>query len=138
MKIEILRLAIDFGLVVLIWMVQLLIYPGFKHFGSDGLARWHKIYAGNMTLIAAPMMLAQLGLVFYFYIYFPYMLAPNIIYAVLVALAWLTTFLFFIPMHAAIDKNPKDMALLKKITRYNWMRVMIWTAILMLDLFLLY
>lgn len=138
MKIELLRLAIDFGLMVLIWMVQLLIYPSFKYFNSDGLGKWHKIYAGNMTVIVAPMMFAQIYMVYHFWTYYPDMVAPNIIYTIIVALTWITTFIFFIPMHAAIDKDPTDLALLKKLTNYNWMRVVLWTAAVVLDIVLLY
>lgn len=138
MKIEILRLAIDFGLVVLIWMVQLLIYPGFKYFGSKGLGSWHRIYTRNITFIVAPMMIAQLIIMSYFWIHYPAMLAPNILYTILVSLTWITTMLFFIPMHASIDKNPTDLKLLNKLTNWNWMRVFLWNTILTLDLFLLF
>lgn len=138
MRIEIIRLAIDFGLVVLIWMVQLLIYPGFKYFGSKGLSSWHRIYTRNMTFIVAPMMIIQLAIMVYFWIYYPAMLAPNILYTILVSLTWLTTMIFFIPMHANIDKNTTDLKLLNKLTNWNWMRVLLWNAILVLDLFLLY
>lgn len=137
MKIEILRLAVDFGLVVLIWMVQLLIYPSFKYFGKEGLSTWHKIYTGNMTILVAPLMLIQVGLVIYFWLYYPLMFAPNVIYTALVALTWLSTMFIFIPIHAAIDKNTTD-SLLIKLTRYNWLRVILWTAIVILDIFLLY
>ncbi len=138
MKIEIWRLAIDFGLMILIWMVQMLIYPSFKYFDKEGLAKWHKIYAGNMGLIVAPMMFIQVYLAYHFWKNFPDMFATNIMYTILVVLTWIATFLFFIPMHAAIDKNPEDLVLLKKLTTYNWMRVLLWTAIVVLDVFLLY
>ncbi|EAS19619.1 hypothetical protein FNJ87_08555 [Nonlabens mediterrranea] len=138
MRIEIIRLAIDFGLVVLIWMVQLLIYPSFKHFGSTGLSNWHRIYTRNITFIVAPMMIAQFAIMLYFWMYFPVMFAPNILYTILVSLTWLTTIVFFIPMHTNIDKNATDLKLLDRLTNLNWMRVLLWNAILVLDLFLLY
>ncbi|WP_438961403.1 hypothetical protein [Nonlabens sp.] len=137
MKIEIFRLAIDFGLMVLIWMVQLLIYPGFKYFGKDGLSRWHKIYTRNITFIVAPLMFLQIGLVIYFWLYYHLMFAPNLVYAILVALTWISTVFIFIPMHAAIDKNPTEQNL-HKLTQYNWLRVILWTAIVILDFFLIF
>ncbi|MGJ8684368.1 MAG: hypothetical protein ACSHWW_07080 [Nonlabens sp.] len=138
MKIELFRLAIDFGLVVLIWMVQLLIYPSFEYFAGNGLARWHRKYARNIAIIVVPMMLAQIGLAIYFWTYYPAMVAPNIIYSILVALTWITTMLIFIPLHAAIDKNPTDTSICIKLTRLNWIRVIIWTAIVVLDIFLIF
>jgi hypothetical protein len=32
------RIAVDFGLVVLIWLVQLIIYPSFQYMSADQLA----------------------------------------------------------------------------------------------------
>jgi len=138
MKIELLRIAIDFGLMVLIWMVQLLIYPSFRHFASDGLGKWHKIYSGNMTVIVAPMMFTQVYLAYHYWINLQDMYVINITYTILVALTWVTTFLFFIPIHATIDKTPTNQVLIKKLINYNWMRVLLWSTIVAIDICLFY
>lgn len=138
MKIEVLRLAIDFGLMVLIWMVQLLIYPGFEYLSATTFHKWHRKYARNMTFIVAPMMFAQVFIVGYFFYYFSHQFASNIIYAVLVGLTWLTTFLIFIPLHNKLDNEAHDVSTCRKLTRRNWMRVVLWTGVVVFDLVLLY
>jgi hypothetical protein len=55
----IIRLLLDFGLVVLIWLVQLVIYPGFKFYSPSNLALWHKIYTGRIGVAVVPMMVWQ-------------------------------------------------------------------------------
>lgn len=138
MNLEVWRLAIDFSLFVLIWMVQLLIYPSFSYFESIALAAWHRIYTRNMTYIVAPLMIAQSAICVAFFFLFPAMLAPNLVYAALVAACWITTFVIFIPLHNRIDIHPHDKSLRTRLTKSNWMRVTLWSAIVLLDIFLLY
>ncbi len=138
MNIEVLRLAIDFGLMVLIWMVQLLIYPGFQYLHPSSFQKWHGKYARNMTFIVAPQMIGQIGIAIYFLYKYPEMFASNVIYAILIALTWITTFLIFIPIHSELDKRGFNSSLCLQLTRKNWIRVVAWTAIVILDLLLLY
>lgn len=138
MNIEVWRLAIDLALVVLIWMVQLLIYPGFRHFSATGIAAWHPTYTRNMTFIVAPLMITQTGIAGYFILYVPTMFAANILYALLIAANWLMTLFIFIPLHQRIDREPSNTAVAVKITRLNWMRVVLWSLILVVDILLLY
>ena len=57
------RIAIDFGLVVLIWLVQLIIYPSFRYMSAEQLAIWHPNYSNLITLFVGPLMLAQVGVI---------------------------------------------------------------------------
>ena len=135
--IELLRIAVDFGLMVLIWMVQLLIYPGFEYLAASTFHRWHRKYARNMTFIVAPMMFIQVFLAGYFFLYQPDLQSWNIIYAILVALTWISTFLIFIPLHKKLDDEPHNVEVCRKLTKRNWLRVVLWTAIVILDVVLL-
>jgi hypothetical protein len=57
-----LRQLIDFGLVVLLWLVQWIIYPSFLQVAPERLVDWHANYTQRMGYIVAPMMFGQLGL----------------------------------------------------------------------------
>ncbi|MGB5982776.1 MAG: hypothetical protein WBG46_11590 [Nonlabens sp.] len=138
MNIEIFRLAVDFGLMVLIWMVQLLIYPGFEFLNKDTFHDWHRKYARNMTFIVAPLMFAQVFMVVYFFYFHAPQFATNVIYATLVALTWISTFLIFIPLHNKLDNEPHNVDTCCKLTQHNWIRVILWTGIVLLDIYLLY
>ena len=62
---DLLQLLVDFGLVVLIWIVQLIIYPSFLYYNSNTLSKWHKTYTGRITTIVAPLMIAQIAIAAY-------------------------------------------------------------------------
>lgn len=54
---------INFGLLVLIWPVRLIIYPVFAHIGETGFIAWHRQYMGKITVIVTPLLLLQMLLV---------------------------------------------------------------------------
>ncbi len=57
-----LRQLIDFGLVVLLWLVQRIIYPSFMQVAPERLVEWHAQYTQQMGYIVVPLMFGQLGL----------------------------------------------------------------------------
>lgn len=95
MELKIYQLLIDFGLVVLIFLVQLCIYPAFKYFEEENLHTWHRVYTPNITYVVFPLMLGQLAFSLYFV--FMGLNAISITHFVLVILTWLSTFVFFRP-----------------------------------------
>ena len=49
-----LTLLTDFGLVVLIWIVQLIIYPAFYVVADNNFAAWHKKYMSLISYLVIP------------------------------------------------------------------------------------
>ena len=125
--IEELRLILDLGLAVLIWMVQLVVYPSFKYFAPADLFNWHQKYTVRITYIVVPLMVGQLlvsGFLVYETITF-YSLGSFI----LVLSLWAITFSLFVPIHEKIGSNsftPEDLYLLEK---RNWIRTILWNFI---------
>ena len=129
--IEITRLLLDFGLCILIWMVQLIVYPSFAFYNNTQLLKWHKTYTKAIALIVIPLMLGQLGIVIY-----QVFLAQNtftLISIVLVVLLWGITLLKFAPMHQQISKGNTQIHLLKTLVQMNWIRTIIWTLLFVLS-----
>ena len=60
---DMVRLLFDFGLVILIWMVQLVVYPSFRYYKESDLMRWHERYTKAISIIVVPLMFGQLFLV---------------------------------------------------------------------------
>ena len=122
------RIAVDFGLVVLIWLVQLIIYPGFRYYSPAELAVWHPKYSNLITLVVGPLMLAQVGLVGWDVLNrFSWLAIAS---AVLVGLMWVSTAFQAIPIHNAIaggDASPETLA---RLVSVNWVRTVGWTVIL--------
>ena len=129
--IEITRLLLDFGLCILIWMVQLIVYPSFLFFNDNNLFTWHKTYTKAIALIVMPLMLGQLGIVIYqvFLIQNAYTLTS----IVLVFFLWGITLLKFAPMHQQISEGKTHLQLQKKLVQMNWIRTIIWTILFVMS-----
>ena len=126
------RLIIDFGLVVLIWVVQLIIYPRFQKYSTEELLSWHGPYSRRISIIVIPLMLAQLLQ------YTIYVLEETNIYsvsaAILILAVWLLTFLYFVPAHQRISRGETG-RVVKQLTTVNWWRTIIWSLVFLLSLF---
>ena len=125
--IEITRLVLDVGLLVLIWMIQLIVYPSFLFYTAKELIAWHKMYTKAIALIVIPLMLGQLGIIIYqvFLVQNTYTLTSII----LVVFLWGITLLKFAPMHQQISEGNTHVQLLKKLVQINWIRALIWTIL---------
>ena len=125
--IEITRLVLDVGLLVLTWMIQLIVYPSFLFYTAKELVTWHKIYTKAIALIVIPLMLGQLGITIY-----QVFLVQNIFTftsIVLVVFLWGITLLKFAPMHQQISEGNTHIQLLKKLVQNNWIRTIIWNIL---------
>ena len=129
MDLSFLRLFFDFGLVVLIWLVQLIIYPSFKYLEKPKLLEWHTRYSQRISVVVIPLMMGQLLITIL------QLLNGSIIsytIAVLVLAVWLITFIYFVPLHGRISKNTMNNQTLIQLVSVNWWRTLIWTAIFLL------
>lgn len=122
-----LRLLLDFGLVVLIWLVQLVIYPSFLYYVKDDLIGWHKKYTPRITFIVLPLMLGQLML------YGALLQEEKTFYSIgsfiLVLMAWLLTFTVFVPRHKEISSGTYSKKTLTQLVKFNWSRTFIWSLL---------
>ncbi|WP_026755957.1 hypothetical protein [Sediminibacter sp. Hel_I_10] len=125
--IEVWRVLIDFGLVVLIWIVQLIIYPSFKFYETQDLIKWHKIYTRRLGMVVMPLMIAQLAI--YGYLIFQVQTWFNLFGSVTVLLLWLSTFFQFVPLHNKISDHNYSKETLNALVKLNWIRTGLWTLI---------
>jgi hypothetical protein len=130
--IEANRLA-SFGLVVLIWLVQIIIYPAFAEIAPDRFARWHAGYTRAVTWIVAPLMLAQVALLAWLAVVRP---SPRVLLAAaMVGLAWIATFALAVPAHDQLQTIGLDRAVVARLMAGNWVRSIAWTLAFLLLLF---
>jgi len=131
MTIPILRLLIDFGLVIVIWTIQIIIYPSFLHYSTQNLVAWHRKYVPLIGYIVTPLMFLQLGLVIY-----QFASAINIysvISLVVVITVWISTLLQFVPIHSNISKGRTSRDMLLSLVKKNRLRTVLWTFIFILS-----
>ncbi|GAB4252221.1 MAG: hypothetical protein Tsb0034_30980 [Ekhidna sp.] len=127
------KLLIDFGLVILIWMTQLVVYPSFTHFGQDELLNWHQKYTTAISVIVMPLMLGQV--VSHGFILYSNFNAIKLIAAILILLAWINTFLFAVPLHNKIGFGQEIIESARALVKINWVRTFLWSAVFLLTLF---
>ena len=131
-----LRLLTDASLFILIWIVQLIIYPGFVFYTSTDLVKWHAAYTARIAVIVAPLMLLQVILVAIQL--FENMQFYTVLSAGLVGLVWLLTFVYFVPQHQKIADNRFSQKVLTQMVTVNWIRTALWTLLLLSSLMAYY
>jgi len=127
MNLELLRLLFDFGLVVLIWLVQLTIYPAFLFYQKENLLKWHQKYTVGISIVVIPLMFGQL--ITSVLQLLKTQNAFTLISIILIILVWVITFSQFVPMHSKIAKGESSNALLHKLVRLNWLRTILWSLL---------
>ena len=129
--IDITRLVLDFGLFVLIWMTQLIIYPSFLFYPAKEILAWHERYTKAIAIIVLPLMLGQLSITI-----FQVFITQNIYTfssIVLVIFLWGITLLKFAPIHKQISLGKSSHKLLNNLTQSNWVRTVSWTLLFLMS-----
>jgi hypothetical protein len=134
MEIEILSLLFDIGLLVLIWMIQLIVYPSFLFYNMDSLVAWHKKYTLRLSIIVIPLMFGQLLFTSWQWYHLPTI--EMTIRLLLVVAVWVSTFLQFVPIHTKIAQHKATPKHLEQLVKRNWLRTTLWTLICILSIFM--
>ena len=131
--LQIFNLLLDFGLVILIWMIQLIVYPSFINYTKENLIIWHKTYTQRITIIVVPLMLGQL--IFSIYKTITEVEFSALVYLLIVLFLWIVTLIKFAPMHQKITNGNFDVKLLISLVHLNWIRTISWTVLFLFSLF---
>lgn len=126
-----LQLIVDFGLVVLIWMTQLIVYPSFLHYNLKNLVTWHQKYTLRIAIVVIPLMFLQLIIVVYNV--FNQCNNVNIIGLFVVIFLWVLTFISFAPIHFKISEGKHNQRNLQDLIVRNWWRTFLWSALFLLN-----
>ncbi len=125
------RLIFDTGTFVLIWLVQLIIYPSFQFQTKEDFQNWHQIYTRRLTYIVAPLLAGQgLSIAHEF---FTQMSLFSFIQGCLITGVMFHTFIYFIPLHSKLQTSYTP-DLVKKLISKNWIRTVVWSLILINDI----
>jgi hypothetical protein len=125
-------LLVDVALVVLIWMVQLIVYPSFTYYKPKNLIEWHQKYTTGIAVVVIPLMLAQLVLAIVAVFYQPNFTAISTL--VIVLFLWIFTFLSFAPLHFKISEGKHNQKLLQLLIQRNWIRTFLWSSLFLFHL----
>ena len=132
-----LRSLVDFGLVILIWIVQLVVYPGFKYTAVESFSVWHSQYTTLISFLVVPLMFGQVGIVSAQLLQRPSW--PVWLSMALVVVIWISTFAQAVPVHNALqaagNMTPEELHhQASRLVSVNWVRTILWTCVFGLGL----
>ena len=118
-------MAVSWSLFVLIWLVQLIIYPGFIRIPASYFVAYHRWYAKRITVIVLPLMLAEVMLLMGWW-WADADRSGAYVATLAVFIIWLSTFSLQVPIHKHLQHG-KDDALIRRLVATNWIRTAAWT-----------
>lgn len=125
-------LLIDVGLVILAWMIQLIVYPGFAYYEPADIKHWHRSYVTRISMLVVPLMIGQVvlhGLLLSWH-----QDAVSVGTAALIVVAWISTFLQAAPLHDQMAKADDTKAIAEKLVKANMIRTVAWTVVFLMTL----
>ncbi len=125
-------LAVDTGLVVLVWLVQLIIYPTFAAVEPARFRTWHRGYSRRIATVVVPLMVAQALL--HGWGLLTALDAAAVVAAGCVVGAWLATFLGAVPCHRRLAAAGCEPRVLRSLLRWNLVRAVAWTLVPVVEL----
>jgi hypothetical protein len=127
---EWIRLSVDSGLFVLIWLVQVIIYPSFRYIDSARLNHWHQQYTRKILYFVGPLLFVQTAVNALQVLFDPLVYMVD---GLLLGGIWINTFFIAIPIHNAIDCGESLEKNILKLLRVNRWRAFLWTALLLIS-----
>ena len=124
---------VDFGMCVVLWLVQLVIYPSFLRVEPSELITLHKAYTFRVSFVILPLMFGQLALSVLSVVGDASILEWTAFAFVLVC--WILTFFVSVPLHRKIEQNDITRETRQKLITTNWPRTILWSVIFGLGLF---
>ena len=114
-----------FFLTGLIWIVQLVHYPGFHFVEPNDFIAFEKFHTSRISTIVIPSMFCELltGIYLFFLPNTGQLLKLSII---LIGFIWLSTFILSVPIHGKLSLG-KDTDLINKLVATNWPRTILWS-----------
>lgn len=114
------NLAVSWALLGLIWVIQLVHYPLFEQVSVERWADYHARHTRQITIVVAPLMLAELAIAGLLVVQHP---ADSLIWisAGIVVAMWVSTFFVQVPIHTALGRA-WDLPLIHRLSNTNWIR----------------
>ncbi|MGD8658216.1 MAG: hypothetical protein PVJ35_07835 [Desulfobacterales bacterium] len=123
--LTIFNIAISWGLLLLIWLVQIIIYPGLSRIPSNDFVNYHSWYVVRISAIVLPLMIGEAIITIAWAVW-----AKVSIYAAVavgfVVIIWLSTFLLQVPIHKKLRSGKED-SHIKRLVATNWIRTIAWS-----------
>ena len=122
-------------MVGVIWVIQLVHYPSFKYVKDSDYIIFQKYHMSNISYIVFPSMFTELitSLLIFFSGEKSFLFMLSMI---CLSLIWVITGVLFTKFHSTLQKG-KDLKMIEKMIKANWIRTLLWTMRLIMILFVI-
>ena len=110
----------------LIWIVQLVHYPGFAYVAPERWATFHAHHTTSITVIVLPLMVTELALGGLLWKWSGWDRRFIVLWALAIG-TWISTFLLSVPLHEQLAAG-YDGAAIEALARTNWPRTVLWSV----------
>ena len=122
-------------MVGVIWVIQLVHYPSFKYVNESDYIIFQKYHMSNISYIVFHIMFTELTTAILIFFSgeksFFFMLSLICLF-----LIWVITGVLFTKFHNILQKG-KDLKMIEKMIKANWMRTLLWTLRLIMIFFVI-
>jgi hypothetical protein len=117
-----------------IWIVQVVQYPGFAILGESEFKKFHQKHSDLISYIVAPVMMLELVCAYLMVYYKPDVL--NVYYFVSTILIFIVTAFVSVPIHNKLALG-LNLNLVRRLVLTNWPRTILWSLKLVVLFFYL-
>lgn len=131
-KLHIARNLFDFGIVTVVWLAQVIMYPSLVHIERDAFVSWHRKYSSRIAFFVIPLLCGQaiiVGIMVYNDASF-----LNVLSATVIFLCWVSTFGLSVPCHAKLQRSGKDISVIRRLVWTNLIRTILWSLVCMIGI----
>ncbi len=122
---------VDFGLLVLLYLVQSIIYPSFAVVEGTRRESWHRIYLKRMTPFVGLLMCAQAGILS-LQLLSDGATWTEVVSIALVAVCWYLSFRVSMPLHRLVANGEGDCDICRRLVLTNRPRLWGWSLVFLL------
>ncbi|MDG2422981.1 MAG: hypothetical protein P8M22_03280 [Phycisphaerales bacterium] len=118
-----------FGMLGVIWLVQIGTYPLLVHVPADNFVKYQSAHMYRITFVVGPLMLVEAGTAAWLLFLPLNECGTNLAWIGmgLVFLLWISTLILQVPCHWKLEKGRDDKAI-SRLVATNWVRTLGWTA----------
>ena len=119
------QFAADTAMAMLIWLIQLVIYPAFRVVDRDAFHDWHLNYMKTISCIVIPLMLLQAlchGILMVLNPSAMQWIASGAILG-----AWIATFTLSVPCHQRLQQAGFERDTVNRLIKTNGVRTVFWS-----------
>lgn len=115
-----------FFMTGVIWIIQLIQYPGFMFASRDRFVHFHTFHSRRITFVVGPTMLLELLTAAVLFLAVEQNALVMAVNLASVMLLWALTFFVSVPIHNRLALG-FDEKLVRRLTVTNWYRTALWT-----------